>query len=180
MTRSKEEQRIYLQCQVVAYENMLREWWKNCELNKKTIDDALSKAKRDLAALDIPQLRDLYGVDSVVIKSPWEWDETLSERNQVYLTNDGQVCELSRVMDTHKRLGLRKRKPKRVWFEAEETPRQPALGGWFWFEFTHEWVQAQRDYKYDQFVCGIRHEEYDDAPQIVTQTDVDRIFGGVK
>lgn len=181
MSQSKEERKAYLRGKVAALETLEKFWSAGNGIDGLTLSWQLNDARRAIAALDIPQLAEQYGADRVEIEAPWEWDDTFSAptHGRPVLGSDHEVHTDLTYAD-EQRLGLRKRKPKRVWFEAECWPRQPALGEWFWFEFTHEWVQAQRDYKYDQFICAIRHEEYDDAPQIVTQADVDRVIGGAK
>lgn len=177
MSQSKEERKAYLCGKVDALEALEWHWSAGKGLN---IEQRLAEAKRDLAALDIPQLEEHYGVDRVEIPAPWEWDETFAENVNArpFIGSDHEVYPEGLNPVDGPRLGLRKRKPTRVWFEAEESKRLPQKDDWFWG--VGKWNQARYDFVVDPYLCAIRHEEFDESPQVITQADVDRVLGSGK
>lgn len=177
MPESKEERKAYLRGAVDALETLAQHWTAGKGMN---IASRLADARRDLAALDIPQLSEHYGSDRVGIPAPWEWDETFGTTSSVWLDCRGVPREMPLHSDCLPRLGLRKRNPK-VWFEAEDKSRLPKKGECYWHEIDERWATADEDFHTLTNLCAVRHEEYDDAPQVITQADVDRVMrGGVK
>lgn len=182
MFKSKDEERAYLRGKLQGARRVqdlttlpTTEPW------KVVVEQYVVSIKKELAKLEIPQLKEHYDADRVEIPAPWEWDETFKdERDRACLGVDGEIYaeDISGIYGP--RLGLRKLKPKRVWFEAEEKPRLPKKGEWFWWEATKEWHKAIFDFPISAHICAIRHEEYDHEPQVVTQADVDSVLGGEK
>lgn len=177
MSQSKEERKAYLEGSLAG----LNEAYQLGPHLQELLESLVAKKRKELAALDIPQLKEHYGADRVEIPAPWEWDETfvVIKLGQPCLGSDHEVHADLNYMD-EPRLGLRKRKPKRVWFEAEITWRHPIAGDWCWSQNLGKWIKAESDYPDCLTLCAIRHEEYDDDPQVVTQADVDRVLGGGK
>lgn len=174
MSQSKEEQRAYLEGSLAG----LNEAYQLGPHLQELLESLVAKKRKKLAALDIPQLKEHYGTDRVEIPSPWEWDETFATPNheRPVFGGDHEAHTDLTYLDKP-RLGLRKRKPTRVWFEAEEKPRNPKIGDWILYHGGWHQVIEITPFAY---VCAIRHEEYDQEPQVVTQADVDRVLGGGK
>lgn len=178
MFKSKDEERAYL-CGKLQGARRVQDLTSlpTTETWKVVVEKYVKGIEKDLAALDIPQLKQYYGTDRVEIPAPWEWNGTFGTTSPVWLDVFRVHCKMAASLP---RLGLRKRKPTRVWFEAEITWRHPIAGDWYWSQNLGKWIKAESDYPDCLTLCAIRHEEYDETPQVVTQTDVDRVLGGGK
>jgi hypothetical protein len=117
-----------------------------------------------------PTLREVYGVDEVTIPQGWEWagEFKTPAHYDWWLGDEGRV--VINVKASVPRLILRKR-PKKVWFKAEDVPRPPLIGDCFWRG--EKWQTASEDFRYS-YLCATRHEEIDTTVQVVTQEDIDR------
>ena len=123
-----------------------------------------------------PTLRDVYGVDEVKIPVGWEWTREWRSgvEGEVVLgniTNTIQVIGCGKP-PTVPRLILRER-PKKVWFKAEEKPRYPKQGDWY-YGYTG-WTLFSGESMGWSAICATRHEEVDQTVQVVTQADVDGV-----
>lgn len=124
----------------------------------------------------IPTLREVYGVDEVTIPQGWEWTgEWRVPVNGDYVINrhgDLDRCDRCDGSIRTPRLILRKR-PKKVWFKAEEKARIANFNDWIWDVSIEKWVRLE--YGGGFYLCATRHEEIDATVQVVTQADVDGV-----
>ncbi len=123
-----------------------------------------------------PTLREVYGVDEVTIPAGWEWTGEWRcpkpTEPFAYCGGGQQVMYGGGLHDkADPRLILRER-PKKVWFKAEETHRKSKPGDWAWV--IDQWKLIGHDTLKPFTLCATRHEEIDQAVQVVTQADVDK------
>jgi len=128
-----------------------------------------------------PQLRDVYGRDTVYIDAHYEWAKEFrpSLDDDIYVTQHERIRR-GRSGDTP-RLILRDRTPPtRVWFKAEAVVRHVNTGEWVWNSRLEQWEIVRPQWLNAQgvtsgrYLCATRHEEPDLMPTVVTQADVDR------
>jgi len=131
-------------------------------------------------------LTDIYGQDKVEIPAEYEWTGEFRKPGKGdifwspfnYLldwTIEHSLCSLSGDIKYPYRLILRKKTPK-VYFKAEEKARLPKNDDWY--VYSKNWIQATGpDHQYSiPELCGTRHEDIDNTVQVVTQSDIDKIW----
>lgn len=127
-----------------------------------------------------PQLRDVYGRDTVYIDAHYEWAKEFrpSLDDDIYVTQHERIRR-GRSGDTPHLILRDRTPPTRVWFKAEEKRRRAHAGEWVWFS-PQGWLQVPLDWTDSEkltgadYLCATRHEDPDLTPTVVTQADVDR------
>jgi len=123
----------------------------------------------------LPTLREVYGVDEVMIPAGWEWTgewrvPVMGDKIR-YCGGCGVMACCGKHKGAEYRLILRER-PKKVWYRAEENTRVPRSGDWYFSYGSWHFANTTGDAVY---LCATRHEEIDQTVQVVTQADVDGV-----